>query len=177
MQNGDNIRRITDELLSDVAEDGVKYIEIRFAPRLHMAKGLTFDEIVESVLSAIRTAPEKYGIYANLILCCMRHEDVKHSIEVVKSGRKFLGKGVVAVDLAGNEHDYPPELHKAALILQRTTGITLLSTLAKQVLAKMLKNQLSSFMQSELVTDYFVRMFHRLMLLLNQNKYHLKCAR
>ncbi|WP_430883697.1 adenosine deaminase [Fusibacter sp. JL216-2] len=122
MQNGDNIRRITDELLSDVAEDGVKYIEIRFAPRLHMAKGLTFDEIVESVLSAIRTAPEKYGIYANLILCCMRHEDVKHSIEVVKSGRKFLGKGVVAVDLAGNEHDYPPELHKAAFDLAKDYG-------------------------------------------------------
>lgn len=122
MQTRDNIHRITDELLSDVAADGVKYIEIRFAPRLHMAKGLTFDQIVESVLSAIHTAPKKHGIYANLILCCMRHEDVKHSIEVVESGRKFLGKGVVAVDLAGNEHDYPPELHKAAFDLAKDYG-------------------------------------------------------
>jgi len=122
MQSKDNIHRITDELLEDVAADGVKYIEIRFAPRLHMVKGLTFDEIVGSVLSAIETGPEKHGVYANLILCCMRHENVKHSIEVVESGRKFLGKGVVAVDLAGNEHDYPPELHKAAFDLAKDYG-------------------------------------------------------
>lgn len=122
MQSTDNIYRITSELLEDVAGDGVKYIEIRFAPRLHMLKGLTFDQIVESVLKAIHEAPQKLGIHANLILCCMRHEDVKHSIEVVEAGRKFLGKGVVAVDLAGNEHDFPPELHKAAFDLAKEYG-------------------------------------------------------
>ena len=122
MQTTGNIYRITTELLADAADDGVKYIEIRFAPRLHMVKGLTFDEIVESVLKAINEAPEKHGIHANLILCCMRHEDVKHSIEVVEAGRKFLGKGVVAVDLAGNEHDFPPELHKDAFDLAKEYG-------------------------------------------------------
>ncbi len=122
MQTTDNIYRVTSELLADVAHDGVKYIEIRFAPRLHMAKGLSFDEIVQSVLNAIHEAPQKHGIHAGLILCCMRHEDVKYSIEVVEAGRKFLGKGVVAVDLAGNEHDFPPELHKEAFDLAKEYG-------------------------------------------------------
>lgn len=122
MQSQDNLYRITSELIEDVAADGVKYIEIRFAPRLHMQEGLSFDEIVTSVLRAIQEAPEKHGIYANLILCCMRHEDVKYSIEVVEAGRKFLGKGVVAVDLAGNEHEFPPELHKAAFDLAKAYG-------------------------------------------------------
>lgn len=122
MQNAENIYRITSELLEDVAKDGVKYIEIRFAPRLHMEKGLSFDEIVESVLKAIYEAPQKLSIHANLILCCMRHEDVSRSIEVVEAGRKFLGKGVVAVDLAGNEHDFPPELHKDAFDLAKEYG-------------------------------------------------------
>ena len=122
MQTADNIYRVTSELLADVANDGVQYIEIRFAPRLHMAKGLSFDQIVESVLKAILEAPDKYGIHANLILCCMRHESVQHSIEVVEAGRKYLGKGVVAVDLAGNEHDFPPELHKEAFDLAKEYG-------------------------------------------------------
>ena len=122
MQTADNLYRIATELIADVAADGVKYIEIRFAPRLHMDKGLTFDEIVESLLQAIHEAPQKQGIHANLILCCMRNEDVKHSIEVVEAGQKFLGKGVVAVDLAGNEQDFPPELHKAAFDLAKEYG-------------------------------------------------------
>jgi len=122
MQTTANIYRITSELLEDAAADGVKYIEIRFAPRLHMSGGLNFDQIVESVLKAINEAPEKYEIHANLILCCMRHEDVKYSIEVVEAGRKYIGKGVVAVDLAGNEHDFPPELHKDAFDLAKEYG-------------------------------------------------------
>ncbi len=122
MQSKDNLYRITSELIEDVANDGVQYIEIRFAPRLHMALGLTYDEIIESVLKAVHEAPQKHHIYANLILCCMRNEDVAHSIEVVQAGRKFLGKGVVAVDLAGNEHDFPPELHKEAFDLAKSYG-------------------------------------------------------
>lgn len=122
MQSAENIYRIASELLEDAAEDGVKYIEIRFAPRLHLSGGLSFDEVVESALKAIDEAPGKYGIHANLILCCMRHEDVGHSIEVVMAGQKFLNRGVVAVDLAGNEHDFPPELHKEAFDLAKKLG-------------------------------------------------------
>lgn len=110
MQKSGNIKRITKELLEDCANDGVKYIEIRFAPYLHTEQGLTFEEIVESVLNGMDEGFREYGIYSNLILCVMRHMSPDIGMELVEKGRKYIGNGVVAVDLAGNEHDFPPHI-------------------------------------------------------------------
>lgn len=125
MQNEENIERITFELLEDLNKENVKYVEIRFAPFLHMSQGLTFDEVVESVLRGMERAKSEYNILSNGILICMRHEPVENSIEVVNQGEKYLGKGIVAVDLAGNEHDFPPEIHKEAFDLAYEKGFNI----------------------------------------------------
>lgn len=122
MQNQENIERITYELLEDLSKQNVKYVEIRFAPFLHMEKGLSFDEVVENVLKGMERAKDDFNILSNAILICMRHESVENSLKVVEYGEKYLGKGVVAVDLAGNEHDFPPELHKEAFELAYNKG-------------------------------------------------------
>jgi adenosine deaminase len=90
-----------------------------------MNKGLNFDEIVDSALSGLLRAQNEFGIIGNLILCCMRHEDPSRSIELVKSAKKYLNKGVVAIDLAGNEHDFAPELHKEAFDLAKEYGFNI----------------------------------------------------
>lgn len=125
MQSKENIERITYEVMQDAHSDNIKYIELRFAPLLHMNKGLSFDEILESAINGLNRASNDFGILGNLILCCMRHEDPSRSIEVVKNAKKFLNKGVVAIDLAGNEHDFAPELHKDAFDLAREYGFNI----------------------------------------------------
>ncbi|MBS4534726.1 adenosine deaminase [Clostridium sp. D2Q-14] len=122
MQKSEYIYRITDELLEDLSNENVKYIEIRFAPFLHMEKGMTFEEAVESVLKAMEEGKEKYGILSKLILICMRRHSPEVSVQIVEKGKAYLGKGVVAIDLAGNEHDFPPELHKKAFQLAKEYG-------------------------------------------------------
>ncbi|MGH4123690.1 MAG: adenosine deaminase [Clostridium sp.] len=103
MQSKESLRRITFELLYDCAKENVKYIEIRFAPLLHINKGLTVDEVIESVISGIKDAEEIYDIKGNLILSCMRFMSIDRAFEVVETGRKYLSKGVVAIDLCGSE--------------------------------------------------------------------------
>jgi adenosine deaminase len=125
MQSKENIERITYEVMQDAFEDNIKYIELRFAPLLHMNKGLSFDEIVDSARSGLSKAQSEFGIMGNLILCCMRHDDPSKSIELVKSAKKYLNKGVVAIDLAGNEHDFAPELHKEAFDLAKDYGFNI----------------------------------------------------
>ncbi|MDR7857906.1 adenosine deaminase [Tissierella sp.] len=127
MQSKENIERITYELLEDLSKENVKYVEIRFAPFLHMDKGLSFDEVVESVLTGMSRAKDDFNILSNAILISMRHEPVEKSMEVIDLGEKYLGKGVVAVDLAGNEHDFPPEIHEKAfqLAYEKGYGITI----------------------------------------------------
>lgn len=122
MQKSEYIYRITEELLEDLSKDNVKYIEIRFAPLLHVEKGMTFEEVVESVLKAMKDAEKSYGIKSNLILAFMRHHSLEENIEVVEKGKAYLGKGVVAVDMAGNEQDFPPELHEKAFKLAEKYG-------------------------------------------------------
>lgn len=122
MQSASNLERIARELVEDVAVTGVKYIEVRYAPHLHMDKGLSFETIVESVLNGLKAGEAATGTMARLILCCMRHLPVETSLEVVKLGHPYLGKGVVAVDLAGDEHNFPPELHEEAFHLAKALG-------------------------------------------------------
>lgn len=122
MQSEDQLERIAEELIEDVASQGVKYIEVRFAPHLHMEKGLNFDQIVSAVLRGLKKGEDQTGTMTGLILCCMRHLSPDKSIEVVTLGHKFLNKGVVAVDLAGDEHNFPPEIHKEAFDLAKEMG-------------------------------------------------------
>ncbi len=122
MQSKENIERISYELLEDLSKENVKYVEIRFAPFLHMNKDLTFDEVVESVLRGMNRARKDFNILSNAILICMRHDSLDKSIKVVEYGEKYLGKGVVAVDLAGNEQDFPPEIHREAFQLAYEKG-------------------------------------------------------
>src|SRR5947199_8647342 len=50
MQDRDAISRVAAECATDLAMDGVVYAEVRFAPELHVARGLSPAEVVEAVL-------------------------------------------------------------------------------------------------------------------------------
>lgn len=125
MQKKENIKRIVVELLEDCNKDGIRYIEIRFAPFSHTAEGLSPEEIVEAVLEAMREGENKYNIFSGLILCCMRHAAVSESLKVVALAKKYMNLGVIAIDLAGNESDFPPELHKEAFDAAYEKGINI----------------------------------------------------
>jgi adenosine deaminase len=103
MQSKESLKRIAYELLEDSSKENIKYIEVRYAPLLHIEKGLTIEEIIETVLIGIKEAEENFDIKGNLILSCLKTMPVESITDVIEAGRKFLGKGVVAVDLAGAE--------------------------------------------------------------------------
>ncbi|MEW9053790.1 MAG: adenosine deaminase [Neobacillus sp.] len=105
MQSKENLKRISSELLEDAARENVKYLEVRFAPLLHTAKGLSVEEVIQSVLEGIREAESQFDIKGNLILSCMRTMSAESAFEVVEKGKQFLGKGVVAIDLCASEEE------------------------------------------------------------------------
>lgn len=113
MQTADDITRITRELVCDLAEQGVIYAEIRFAPQLHTQKGLSQREAIEAVqrgrAEGLRLHPE---IGIGLILCCMsigaETLNQAENLETVRLCAEYLGKGgVCALDLAGAEGIVP----------------------------------------------------------------------
>ena len=109
LQSKYGLTTCTLDLLKRLSEQGLKYVEIRMAPQLSCKNGLTQEEVVKTLIDALKIG-EKYGIYSNLILCMMRLPDnLEENLETVEVAKKFLGTKVVALDLAGAESIFPNE--------------------------------------------------------------------
>lgn len=97
-------------LLKRLASQGLYYAEIRFAPQLHVSRGLTQAQVVSSALAGLHKGIAEFGMPAQLILCCMRGDANRQAnLETVRLAKAYLGKGVCSVDLAGNEAAYPTD--------------------------------------------------------------------
>lgn len=118
MQTKENLERIAYELVCDLEKENVLYAEIRFAPIKHV-KELTLDEVVSSVLNGLK----KGNVKTNLILCMMRDSSYKENVEIIKLTKKYLNKGVVAIDLAGAEAIYKTELFGNLFLLANSNHI------------------------------------------------------
>lgn len=97
-------------LMKRLAGQGLCYAEIRFAPQLHTRRGLTQREVTQAAVRGLKRGIKESRMPANLILCCMRGKDNSaENRETVCTAGEFLGKGVCALDLAGNEAAFPTD--------------------------------------------------------------------
>ena len=111
LQTEFGLRTCTLDLLKRLAEDGIKYAEIRMAPQLSTAGKLTQEEVVIILINLLKIAEQLYGIKSNLILCCMRGAPKEKNRETIEVARKYYGNGVVLLDFAGAEALFPNELY------------------------------------------------------------------
>ena len=112
MQDKESIRRITRELIGLLERQGLIYAEIRFAPQLHLRKGLSQRDAIESVLAGQQDAATLYpNIRTGILLCAMCIGDNKlneaQNLLTADLAAQYLGKGVVGLDLAGAEGIVP----------------------------------------------------------------------
>ena len=104
LQKPEAITRAVENLRKELKDQGLLYAEIRFAPQLHLLKGLTQRQVVEAAVEGLKAD----GVKAELILCCMRGDrNREENMETVRLTAEFLGKGVCATDLAGAEALFP----------------------------------------------------------------------
>ena len=114
MQTRDALVRVASECAQDLAADGVVYAEVRFAPELHVTRGLSLDEVVQSVLEGFRLGEEAaaaagHGIRVRALLTAMR--TAARSREIAELVVDYRDAGVVGFDIAGAEAGFPPSRH------------------------------------------------------------------
>jgi adenosine deaminase len=102
------------ECAEDLAADGVVYAEVRFAPELSTARGMTPDEVVIAVLEGFRAGMERAAragrpIVVRALLTAMRQ--AAHSMEIAELAVRHREDGVVGFDIAGPEAGYRPTRH------------------------------------------------------------------
>jgi len=121
MATPEGLARVAFEAAEDSREEGAVLAEYRIAPLLFEAHGLPGDAAVEALLAGLRRS----SLPSGLIVCAMRHLAPGETVRAVELALRWQGRGVVAFDLAGPEHGYPPGEHAQALAMAREAGLPL----------------------------------------------------
>jgi len=114
MQTIDGLHRVASECVQDLASDGVVYAEVRYAPELHLAAGLSLEDVVEAVNAGFRDGEliaERAGrrIRVTALLTAMRH--AAKGTEIARLVIHYRDSGVAGFDIAGAEAGFPPTRH------------------------------------------------------------------
>ena len=109
MQTREALVRVAAECAQDLADDGVVYAEVRFAPELHCRRDLDLRQVVEAVLEGFREGSAGRPIRMGALLTAMRH--AARSLEIAELAIEYRDRGVVGFDIAGAEAGYPPTRH------------------------------------------------------------------
>lgn len=117
MQTREGLIRVAREFVEDLADDGVVYGEIRWAPEQHTAKGLSLDEAVEAVQQGLDEAVDAIvasgrAIQVGQLISAMRHAD--RGQEIAELAIRHRDKGAVGFDIAGAEDGFLPSRFKDA---------------------------------------------------------------
>jgi adenosine deaminase len=121
MQTPAALERIAYELCLDSAAENVDYLEVRWAPRLHLRQGLSVEEVIRAVLAGLAAGP----LQAVAIVSGMRQHAPEDNLELARIAGDFAGRGVVGFDLAGDEARFPATPHRRAFEAARAAGLHL----------------------------------------------------
>lgn len=118
MQSRAALTRIAIELIEDCADDGLRYVEVRYMPRLSTLGILSDEEVVEAILEGLWLGGLRRSVGWGLIVCSLRHVDPSVTGRMIDVAIRYRRNGVVAVDLAGNDVlpslDHAPHFRRAA---------------------------------------------------------------
>lgn len=103
-------RRVARENVEDAKREGLRYIELRFSPAFMAdAHNLDPERVTAAVVEGAREGEEEFGVRVNLIGILTR------TYGPVRAGRELRAllahaPQITALDLAGDEGNWPPEL-------------------------------------------------------------------
>ncbi len=126
MQDAEALARVTAELVESKAADGVRYVEIRWGPLLHVRRGLSLEDGIAAVCAGATEAAARTDTTVRLICTALRSHDPARNLVLAEVAARFLDRGLTGFDLAGLEAEFPdPLLHRAAFDAARSGGLRL----------------------------------------------------
>ena len=126
MQDADALERIASELVEAKAADNVRYVEIRWGPLLHIARGLPLADGIAAVCRGANDAAGRSGTTVRLVCTALRSHDPKDNVVLAETASRFVDQGLTGWDLAGPEEAFPDPLdHARAYEAARAGGLHL----------------------------------------------------
>jgi len=120
------ITRVTREAIQDAAADNIVYLELRFTPvALSRAEDFPLAEVMDWVCDSAREAEQETGTVTRLIASVNRHENPSLAEKVAALAVERIPRGIVGLDLAGNEAEFSARPFASIFRQARQSGLKL----------------------------------------------------
>jgi len=121
--DADACRRVAYENVEDASNEGLDYVELRFSPWFMAERhGLDAQEVMEACIDGIQAGQRDTGVKANTIGILSRTYGVEscyRELDAILACKN----DVIAVDLAGDEAGFPPQLFMGHFKKVRDAGL------------------------------------------------------
>lgn len=116
------------EFIAAAHEQNIRYVEVRFAPVLQAVpeQGFTIEDVIEAVLAGLERGRREFGVQSAVIVCLFRPLPIEVNAAMLDAAIAFRDRGVVGIDLAGDEGEVP--LAKFAELYRRAADAGLYRT-------------------------------------------------
>jgi adenosine deaminase len=117
---------LTWSYLQKINLQSVRHIEIFFDPQAHVARGITFQTVLNGIHSALVKGQQEYDISFGLIMCFLRHLDETDAFTTLKMALSHKDK-IIGVGLDSSEKGHPPSKFQKVFAKAREEGFRLVA--------------------------------------------------
>jgi adenosine deaminase len=118
------ITRISEEAIADAAADNVRYLELRFTPAaLSKTAGFAIGDVLDWVIQGMQAAQAHHEISTRLLVSVNRHESLELAHRAAKEAVDRIDSGIVGLDLAGDESQFPAAPFEPIFRAARQSGL------------------------------------------------------
>jgi adenosine deaminase len=123
------LETIAYDFIAAAREQNIRYVEVRLAPALQAVpeQGFTIAGVLEAVLRGLDRGRRDFGVESAVIVCLFRHSSVEDNAAMLDAAIAFRERGVVGIDLAGDESQVP--LRKFADLYRKAGAAGLFRTI------------------------------------------------
>lgn len=125
LQTPDDYYRAALELFMDLADQNVRYAEVSFDPARGRRLGIAFEDILSAIAAARNSAMASASIQVGIIVALNRDLDDTSILETVRDAAEAMDKGVVGIDLHGDESVNRPRAYRHGFDMAGNAGLGL----------------------------------------------------
>lgn len=107
LQSKEGLAQAVVDLLHDAKAENTRYMELRFAPSLHLERGLSYEDVFHALEEGRIRGEAETGVVCRFIVCAMRHHTLEQNLTMLEAAAPSFPHLVCAADLAGDENAFP----------------------------------------------------------------------
>lgn len=116
-----DFEELTTAYLRRAQSQGVKHAEIFFDPQAHLARGLSFDTVINGLWAGLEQSQSGFGVTAALIMCFLRDQPAASAMQTLELALPYRDR-IIAVGLDSAELGNPPSKFQQVFDRARAAG-------------------------------------------------------